>query len=145
MRARYLIRDMANGDVAAWERAEAKLSQSDIQAKNRQDLSDAMSTLLDPRRPDSVERTPVDHRRYAITVHASQDWGDEPAALDTDYTYECRTDAVIDAFREMWRQYCLGSPRNHIGAYVTSNDADRTDNGDPSVEILLALPGVKTS
>jgi hypothetical protein len=145
MRARYLIRDMANGDITAWERAEVKLSQSDIQAKNRQDLNDAMSTLLDPRRPDSVERTPVDHRRYAITVHAAQDWGDEPPVIDTDYVYESQTDAVIEAFREMWRQYCLGSPRNHIGAYVTSDDADQTDSGDPSVEMLLALPGVRTS
>lgn len=143
MRARYLIRDMANGDVGAWERAEVKLSQSDIQPKNRQDLNDAMSTLLDPRRADTIDRTPVDHRRYAITVHAAQDWGDEPPVVDTGYIYECRTDAIIEAFREMWRQYCLGSPRNEIGAYVISDD--QTDNSDPSVETLLVLPGVRTS
>jgi len=142
MRARYLIRDMANGDITAWQRAESKLSQTDINPKNRADLSDAMSTLLDPRRVDLVDRAPVDHRRYAVTVHASEDWGDEPPVVDTGYKFECRTDADIEAFREMWRQYCLGSPRNHIGAYVTSNDAK---DDDPSVDVLLVLPGVRTS
>jgi hypothetical protein len=140
MRARYLIRDMANGDVAAWERAELKLSQSDVRPKNRQDLTDAISTLPDPRRPVSIEREPVDHRRYMLTVHASEDWGNEPPALETGYDFESRTDATIEAFREMWRQYCLGSPRNHIGALITSDDAERTESGDPSVEMLLALP-----
>jgi hypothetical protein len=139
MRARYLIRDMANGDIDAWKRAEAKLSQPDIQPVNRQDLLDAMATLYDPRRPELVERVPVDHRRYAITVHATEDWGDPPA-VDTNYIYTCRTDAVIEAHREMWRQYCLGAPKSHIGAYVVSNDADSTESGDPSVEMLFALP-----
>lgn len=141
MRARYLIRDMANGDTDAWKRAEVKLSQSDIQAANRQDLTDAMSTLPDPRRP--VEQAPPDHRRYSLTVHASEDWGDEPPVVDTDYKYNSQSEATIEAFREMWRQYCLGAPRNWIGAYVTSNDA--IGNNDPSIEVLVTLPGVRTS
>jgi hypothetical protein len=139
MRARYLIRDMANGDAAAWTRADMKLSQSDIQASNRRDLTDAMATLPDPRRPEPIEREPVDHRRYAVEVYAAADWGDGPA-LDTDFVFERRTDAVAEAFRQMWRQYCLSSPRDEIGAYVISDDAETTESGDPSVEILLTLP-----
>ncbi len=140
MRARYLIRDMANGSVDAWQRAELKLSQSDIRPANRKALDGAMATLPDPRRPDAIKREPADGRRYAITVHASEDWSDNPAIVDTEYIYENRTDATVEAYREMWRQYCLGSPANHIGAYVISDDA--TDTDDPSVETLLTLPGV---
>jgi hypothetical protein len=141
VRARYLIRDMANGDVTAWNRAELKLSQSDIKPQNRQDLSDAMATLLDPRQPRRLPEP--DGRRYAITVHAAQDWGDEPPVVDTSYKFDSQSEATVEAFREMWRQYCLGAPRNYIGAYVISNDGRDTSDGDPSVEVLLTLPHTK--
>jgi hypothetical protein len=139
MRARYLIRDMANGDTEAWKRAEVKLSQSDVQAQNRQDLSDAMATLPDPRQPRQLPEP--DGKRYAITVHAAQDWGDEPPVVDTSYKFGSQAEATVEAFREMWRQYCLGAPRNYIGAYVISDDA--VNGEDPSIETLLVLPHTK--
>lgn len=127
MRARYLIRDMANGDPKAWARAEAKVSQSDVMPENRQVLLDAMATMPDPR------------VRFSVTVHTSADWSAEPPAHASGFTFETREAATVEAFREMWRQFCAGAPRSQVGAYVTSNDSFR-NGGVPSVEVLLTLP-----
>lgn len=49
MRARYLVRDMAAGDVDAWNRAELKICHPGVHPENKRALSDAMATLPDPR------------------------------------------------------------------------------------------------
>jgi hypothetical protein len=49
VRARYLLRDMAAGDVDAWNRAELKLRHPDVHPENKRALSDAMAALADPR------------------------------------------------------------------------------------------------
>lgn len=153
MRARYLIRDMANGDPAAWRAAEQKLrpGRRPIHEDNRRNLTDAMATLPDPRKKTN-ETPDAQGRRFAVTVHAGEDWSVvrykithkeiDPPVLATDFDYASLTAAQYAAFQEMWRQYCLGTPRDEIGAYVTSNDA--TENQPPSVEDQLTLPVKET-
>jgi hypothetical protein len=135
MRARYIIRDMANGSHRAWRQAEWKLRKGESHARVVKDLEDALASLPDPRKKH--DRKPPDGHRYAVDVHIGEDWGEGPI-VETDYKFESRTDADHFALQEMWRQYCLGTPRDRIGAYVFSDDAE--NGGDPSVHELLALP-----
>ena len=53
MRARTIIRQMEEGDPAAWDKAELKLSQSDVKEPNKEALLDAMRRLVDPRKTDN--------------------------------------------------------------------------------------------
>jgi hypothetical protein len=53
MRVRSIIRDMEAGDPIAWERAELKLSQSDVRPENKAELRRAMQDLPDPRKQDA--------------------------------------------------------------------------------------------
>lgn len=137
MRARYVIRDMANGSAKAWRQAEWKLRQDNIHETPRKDLSDALATLPDPRERKTPAPDPRG-RRFAIEVHAGEDWGDNPAVRDTGYDFTSVEAAAAEATAEMWRQYCLGTPRHEIGAYVTSDDTDA--NGEPTVHELISLP-----
>jgi hypothetical protein len=137
MRARYIIRDIANGSGRAWRQAEWKLRQDNTHETPRRDLTDALATLPNPEKwkpgpPDA------EGRRFAIEVHVGEDWGDAPVR-DTAYDFANENEARAEAMREMWRQYCLGSTRKEIGAYVISDDAGE-NNGSPSVEVLLTLP-----
>jgi hypothetical protein len=143
MRARYLIRDMANGDPAAWRAAEQKLQpgRRPIHEDNRRNLIDAMATLPDPRKK-TTDKPDAKGRRFAVTVHAGEDWAIDPPVLATGFDYTSPTAAQNAAFQEMWRQFCLGTPRDEIGAYVTSNDA--TEDQPPSVEDQLTLPVKET-
>lgn len=140
MRARYVIRDMANGEAKAWRQAEWKLRGDRTHPNNKRDLADAIATLPDPRNRQEPTVPDPKGRRFAIEVHASGDWGDHPPVRDTGYEFASVAEASAEAVREMWRQYCLGESRRDIGAYVISNDAETTDDGDPSVYELLTLP-----
>ena len=50
MRARTIILQMEQGDPEAWDKAELKLSQTDVKEPNKQALRDAMARLTDPRK-----------------------------------------------------------------------------------------------
>lgn len=54
MRARTIIRQMEEGDPEAWNKAELKLSQSDVKGPNKEALRDAMRRLIDPRKTDEA-------------------------------------------------------------------------------------------
>lgn len=51
MRVRSIIREMAEGDPEAWNRAELKLSQSNVHEANKDALRRALDELPDPRKP----------------------------------------------------------------------------------------------
>lgn len=51
MRVRSIIREMADGDPEAWNKAELKLSQADVHESNKDALRQALAELPDPRKP----------------------------------------------------------------------------------------------
>lgn len=49
MRTRSIIQRMEEGDPEAFEKAELKLSQSDVHEANKEALANALARLKDPR------------------------------------------------------------------------------------------------
>lgn len=75
---------------------------------------------------------------FAVDLHATEDWGDGPV-WEAGYAFATEEAAQEVAVARMVEQVVEGVPVEWIGAYVVSDDAEHTDDGDPSVEGLLTL------
>lgn len=75
--------------------------------------------------------------RYAIDIHATEDWGDGPVNWDANgYDFEDYDEACQEATRLMRAQILAGANPEWVGAYVISDERNPASD-DPVVEELI--------